>query len=116
MIGYLQIEHKLRSISNNIPIKIKRWGDVLTVYLTQVKNDTIWARHYNEVQDTRIFPTQHVRILKIGSEEVQTKESYLEEFKIYKEYMKLKKHEEYKMLYRGAIRHQYELGTGEPIK
>lgn len=117
MIQYNQIKEVLFKADNNTPIKIKRWkSDLLTVYITKVSQGVVWARHYNEVQDVRIYPTKHVEILQIGKHKVGNKDSYKETLDAYYEYIEFKKLEERKKLLKGAIKHKYDLGDGEPIK
>lgn len=105
MIKYHNIYEVLLKTDNNTPIKIKRWGgDLLTVYITHIKNDIVWARHYNEQQDVRIFPTKQVEILKIGSNEVQSKADYDKDIEDILAYEKEKNIEFRKQMYRDAAR------------
>lgn len=117
MVKYLEIGDRLRATRGDVPIKIKRWGgELLTVYITKCMGNDVWALNCNEKQEVLIYPTRNVVILKIGNEVVQSKERYLEDFEAYKEVERYLKHLEYRELYRGAKRHAFVLGDGEPVK
>lgn len=113
-----ELKEKLFHTSSLIPIRIRRWKtDLLTVYITKCTSDGIvWARSELENQDIRIFPTRHVEILKIGSEKIKQKKELSAEFEAYLEYEKEKRRQNFLEIYRGAVKHMYELGDGEPVK
>lgn len=106
MIEREDLYQVLSHLDDVTPVKIKRFGDVLTVNITKVQdNDKVWGRALNEVQDTLIYPTNNVDILKIGFEPVQTKAQAKE---AYKEYMDVKRflaREEKRKLYIDAYKH-----------
>lgn len=88
-----------------IPIKICHHGDLQTVYVEKVTIDGIWGRHSSQKQDTKLWPNRNVRILKIGSQKVQTWAEFQREKSDYYDMIQTIKAEKKKQLYKDAYRH-----------
>ena len=101
----------LLETNNLIPIKIIRDGEKLTVYITKATIEgKIWARHFNESQDTLIYPTKRVTIVKVGSKMVQTEDDYNRDKEDYFAYQREKEAKKIKANYASAKHHAKRLG------
>lgn len=109
MIKHWDIECTLRQTHHLMPIRIQTREGTKIVYLTKVLKN-IWGRAQHDQQDTLLFPTKSITILKIGSENVQTKQEAQAEKKEYYSIMRQlaceKRKKERTLILKGAyIRH-----------
>lgn len=96
----------LNKTNISTPIKIKRFGDVLIVGIVRIDRfNKVWARNQFDTEDTLIYPSKNVKILRIGNLNVQDDVSYQKELKDAKEFHKHLRYEEKMKLLKDAYAH-----------
>lgn len=106
MIHRVELYEVLLKTNISIPIKISRFGDILTVGIVRIdRYNKVWARNQYDTEDTLIYPSKHIKILRIGNLNVQDDVSYQKELKDAKDFYKHQLYEKRMALIKDAYIH-----------